>query len=113
MFAKGGKRITGAAGEADQGRGERFESNRVADHVGPHARAGRNDDRIVDPGLDRPQPVASWTGRIQLVDRDELIEDPVIVDQAQQPGRRIAECDESLGAGVDFLQPDRGEPRID
>ena len=41
---------------------KRLEANRVADQVGPHARAGRDDDRVIHSGLDGREPVPRRPG---------------------------------------------------
>ena len=93
-------------GEAEERRVERLESHRVADDVRPHPRACRYDDRVVHPGLDVAQPVPRGRGRVQLVQGDELVEEAVVEEQPEEPGRRVAEGDEPLRAGIGLLEPD-------
>jgi hypothetical protein len=52
--------------------------------------------------------VARRAIRAQLVDRDELVEDAVVEDQAQEARRRVAEGEEPLRAGVALLEADVG-----
>ena len=110
MLAERRERLASPAGEGDERRIERLEPDRVADHVGPHPRAGRDDDRVVHAALDVAQPVPGGPGRIELVGRDEFVEDPVVVDQAEQLRPRIAEGDEALGAGIGLQQSDPVSP---
>ena len=86
----------------------------------PHARACRYDDHVVDARLHVPQPAPGLRGGVRIILRDgyELVEDPVVDQQSEEPGGGIAVGDEALGAGVRFMKPnvgaadDRAERRL-
>ena len=109
MLAESGKRVLGPAREGEERRVERFEANRVADHVRPHACARGNHDRVIHSRLDdSPASDESGAARSSSFKRHEFIEQAMIEYQPQKTGLEIAEGDEALGAGISLLKPDVG-----
>ncbi len=89
------------------------EAHDIADDVGPQAGAGRQHRRVVDAGFDIADPVPGRLGRVDLADRDEFIEDPMVeIDPHALALAMIGAGDEPLAGGVDFarLGPAAVEP---
>src|SRR5215468_10548540 len=83
MFAECGEAVRKAAGDQQARRVPFDEPDGIAYDIGPQTRAAAENEGVVQSDLHGPEPVPCGTGLCDFLDRNELVEQAAIRNDAQ------------------------------
>ena len=105
VLPEGRQHVAGPARDLHTQRIKADKLHRVPHDIGPKTGAGCENNRVVDAGLDRPDPATGRSISIQFLDRYEFIEQAIVEHQTQPVFRAgIRHPDKTLACRIDFAQ---------